>query len=93
MCTTCHGNDLAGTDLAPALAGDDFRGVWSGRTAGELYEKIHTTMPADRAGILTPPQSADLVAYVFKLNDFPAGSAELASEMPTLGQIRIQSKK
>ena len=93
MCVTCHGDELAGSDLAPALQGSDFNGVWSGRTAGELYEKINTTMPADRVGSLKPPQSADLVAYIFKLNAFPAGSAELASEMPALAQIKIQSKK
>jgi len=92
MCVTCHGDELAGTDLAPALQGDDFKGVWSGRTAGELFEKINATMPADRVGSLKPPQSADLVAYVFKLNAFPAGSVELASEMPALAQIKIQSK-
>src|SRR5688572_21003202 len=44
MCVTCHGDELAGSDLAPALQGVDFKGVWSGRTAGELYEKINTTM-------------------------------------------------
>ena len=92
-CVTCHGNELAGTDLAPALQGDDFKGAWSGRTAAELFEKIQTTMPADKAGTLKPPQSADLVAYIFKMNNYPAGAAELASEMPALQQIKITSKK
>ena len=32
-CVSCHGDELAGSDLAPALQGDDFRGAWSGRTA------------------------------------------------------------
>ena len=68
-------------------------GAWSGRTAAELFEKIQTTMPADRAGTLKPQQSADLVAYIFKFNDYPAGAADLASEMPALQQIKITSKK
>ena len=64
-----------------------------GRTAAELFEKIQTTMPADRVGTLKPPQSADLVAFILKLNEYPAGSSELASEMPALQQIKITSKK
>lgn len=92
-CVTCHGEALAGTDLAPALAGEDFRAAWSGRTAAELFDKIQTTMPADQAGTLKPQQSADLVAYMFKLNDYPAGATELASEMAALQQIKITLKK
>jgi S-disulfanyl-L-cysteine oxidoreductase SoxD len=92
-CVTCHGEELAGSDLAPALKGDDFKAVWAGRTAAELFEKIQTTMPADRVGTLKPPQSADLVAFILKLNEYPVGSSELASEMPALQQIKITSKK
>ena len=92
-CVTCHGENLAGSDLAPGLQGDDFKAAWSGRTAAELFEKIQTTMPADRVGTLKPPQSADLVAFILKLNEYPAGSSELASEMPALQQIKITSKK
>ena len=92
-CVTCHGNELAGSDLAPALQGDDFKGVWTGRTAAELFDKSQTTMPADRVGTLKPPQSADLVAYILKANGYPAGAAELASETTALQQIKITSKK
>ena len=38
-------------------------------------------------------QSADLVAYILKLNGYPSGAAELASEMPALQQIKIASKQ
>jgi quinoprotein glucose dehydrogenase len=92
-CSVCHGDGLAGSDLGPALMGTDFVAAWSGRSLGELYEKIHTTMPADAPGTLKPQQSADLVAHILKLNDFPAGTTELASEMAALNQIRIRSKQ
>ena len=92
-CVSCHGDELAGSDLAPALQGDDFRSAWAGRTVAELFEKIQTTMPADRAGTLKPQQSADLVAYMFKINEYPAGATELASDMAALQQIKISSKK
>jgi mono/diheme cytochrome c family protein len=92
-CVSCHGERLAGSDLAPGLQGDDFRGAWAGRTVGELFEKVQTTMPADSAGSLKPQQSADVIAYMFKLNEYPAGASELASEMAALQQIKITGKK
>jgi mono/diheme cytochrome c family protein len=92
-CVSCHGEQLTGTDTAPALQGDDFRAIWDGRSAGDLFEKIRTTMPADGAGTLTAPQSADLVAYILELNEFPAGTADLASATTELGDIRIRARK
>ena len=41
-CATCHGDALAGSEAAPALAGDVFMEAWDGRSAGDLLEKIQT---------------------------------------------------
>jgi mono/diheme cytochrome c family protein len=92
-CVTCHGEGLGGSDLAPALMGPDFVAAWSGRSVGELYEKIHTTMPADGPGTLKPQQSASLVAYILKLNEFPAGTEEVGTDLTALNQFMIRSKK
>jgi mono/diheme cytochrome c family protein len=92
-CVTCHGDGLAGSDLAPALQGDDFRAAWAGRSVGELFEKVQTTMPADNAGTLKPQQSADVLAYMLKINEYPTGTSELATEMAALQQIKITGKK
>ena len=92
-CVTCHGEGLGGSDLAPALMGPDFVAAWSGRSVGELYEKIHTTMPADGPGTLKPQQSASLVAYILKLNEFPAGTTEVGTDLTALNQFMIRSKK
>jgi mono/diheme cytochrome c family protein len=89
-CSVCHGEKLIGTDLAPGLQGDSFLSTWSGRTAGDLYEKIQTTMPADAPGSLNPQQATDLVAYIFKLNKFPSGAGELAKEQDALKAIKIR---
>src|SRR4051794_12374515 len=43
-CSSCHGDALAG-DAAPPLAGPEFLSAWNGRSVGDLYEKIQTTMP------------------------------------------------
>jgi mono/diheme cytochrome c family protein len=89
-CSVCHGEKLIGTDLAPGLQGDSFLSTWSGRTAADLYEKIQSTMPADAPGSLNPQQATDIVAYIFKLNKFPAGSDDLAKEEATLKAIKIR---
>jgi len=91
LCTSCHGDKLAGSGMAPTLQGTDFLSGWSDRTAADLADKIQTTMPADNAGTLTPQQVTDLMAYLFKLSSFPAGSTELAPG-PALAQIRVRGK-
>jgi S-disulfanyl-L-cysteine oxidoreductase SoxD len=88
-CSVCHGEKLIGTDLAPGLQGDSFLSTWGGRTAADLYEKIQSTMPADAPGSLNPQQATDIVAYIFKLNKFPPGSADLAKEEAALKGIKI----
>src|SRR5687767_6850263 len=55
QCASCHGENMEGVaDLFPALAGDPFMKTWIGRSVGELYEKISTTMPALDPGSLKP---------------------------------------
>jgi mono/diheme cytochrome c family protein len=88
-CESCHGMKLSGSDVGPTLVGDYFTGNWADRSVGDLYEKIHTTMPADAPGTLSPAQTADVIAYIFKLNNFPAGSTDLAGESAALNGIKI----
>jgi mono/diheme cytochrome c family protein len=91
MCSSCHGDKLGGSAMAPPLAGQDFLSGWSDRTIADLNEKIQTTMPADAAGTLTPQQTVDLIAYVLKSSNFPAGTTELAPGAG-LAEIRLRSK-
>jgi mono/diheme cytochrome c family protein len=92
-CQSCHGDELAGSDLAPALQGADFKSTWSGQTASDLFERIRTTMPANSPGSLTPRELSDVVAYILKLNEFPAGQSELAPDAAQLKEIGIRSQK
>jgi mono/diheme cytochrome c family protein len=92
-CVSCHGNQLTGNDVGPSLHGPDFQAVWSGKSAADLFEKILTTMPADGPGTLKPQQAADLVAYIFELNNFPSGPNELPSEKAQLGLVQIRTEK
>ncbi len=92
-CALCHGADLGGHEMAPALAGSTFIDNWSSQSVGDLAERIHTSMPLNDPGSLRVRQVADIVAYILGDNGFPAGSVELASEPMLLQQISIVPEK
>jgi hypothetical protein len=59
---------------------------------GELFDRVHTTMPADNPGTLGLPETSDVVAYVLKLNKFPAGQTALSTDMAVLSQVKIEGQ-
>ena len=79
--------------MGPGVQGPAFRESWSGRSLGELFDKIKTTMPANDPGTLSAAATADVLAYVLKVNDYPAGAAELPSEMAALSEIKLRHQK
>ena len=89
QCAACHGDNLEGSGPMPPLAGMDFLANWKGKTLGDLYEKTQTTMPATAPGTLTPEQTADVLAYMLKGSNYPAGTAALDSKMEALTPITI----
>ena len=94
QCASCHGADMSGVvDLFPALTGDSFVTTWQGKSVGELFEKIGTTMPALDPGSLKPEQNADVVAYILSVSKYPAGTTELATGVEPLKQIKIDAPK
>jgi mono/diheme cytochrome c family protein len=82
QCTKCH--------AATAYTGVAFRRVWAGRPAFELWEQIRTTMPQDGPGRLKPEEYADIVAYLLKLNGYPAGETELPATADSLQQVMVE---
>lgn len=88
QCIACHGERLSG-DIAPPLVGQDFLSVWEKQPLSDLFDKILNTMPADALGSLTRPQTAELTAYILKVNGFPGGNAELGSDGAVLRQISL----
>ena len=92
-CASCHGAELDGSGAAPPLAGAEFKANWNGQTAGDLFDKIQTTMPASEPGKLSREQNADILAFLLSANGFPAGSKELSSEAAALGRIRFEASK
>lgn len=93
QCASCHGDDLKGNEIIPALTGDTFTGNWKGKSVGDLFEKINMTMPALDPGSLTPDQTADLIAHILSVAKYPAGKTALATSMDALNQIKIDAPK
>ena len=92
-CMRCHGQDLMGGEMAPALSDGQFKSNWDGVPVGELFERIRVSMPADNPGGLSRQQYADILAYVFFKGGFPAGTAELATRTEMLQVIMFKATK
>jgi hypothetical protein len=69
--------------------GDGFVSSWSERPLALLVDKIQKTMPFERPGTLSRPQSTDLAAYMLRVGTFPAGQGDLNEG--TLTQITFPS--
>ena len=93
QCAACHGEDLAGNDIIPALTGDTFSTNWTGKSLGEFYEKINLTMPALNPGSLTGDQTAEIIALILSHNKYPAGKTALANTMEALNTVKIDAPK
>ena len=92
-CASCHADTLSGGEMSPPLAGGDFLSNWNGLTVGELFERIRTTMPLNKAGKLTREVNADITAYILSFNKFPPGKEELPHSTEFLKQIQIKAEK
>jgi mono/diheme cytochrome c family protein len=75
-CSMCHGPTLGGNGEAPPLVGR-FIPDWQGTTLDQLLDKISTTMPLNHPGTLSAAANADLLAFILKANNFPAGTVDL----------------
>lgn len=91
-CGSCHAPDLSGAssyDPSPPLVGRPFQLSWNGKSVRELFTAVSLTMPKYTPGSLKPNEYADILAYVFRENRFPAGSAELSSDANSLREIEF----
>src|SRR5262245_45942753 len=61
-CSSCHGPDMAGGEMAPGLAGGEFSANWNDLSLGQLFERMRTSMPQNNPGSLSRQQNADILA-------------------------------
>jgi alcohol dehydrogenase (cytochrome c) len=83
QCVSCHGANLKGTAVGPALVGEEFLSTWRGDTLGALSSCMQDTMPPGAAGRLTAAEYRDLVAAVLQANGFPAARSSGAALIET----------
>ena len=83
VCQACH----AKTEYT----GDKFKTQWVSKTAYDVFDQIRTTMPDDNPGSLERQEYVDLVAYIFSLNAYPAGEADLPADDDGLKKVRIDN--
>jgi S-disulfanyl-L-cysteine oxidoreductase SoxD len=83
FCLSCH---------TPTFHSDQqFKMNWLGRPVFELFKILKTTMPEDNIGGLSDDEYTRVIAYILKLNGFPAGADSLTSDSLALKRIRIGS--
>src|SRR5712675_1342836 len=79
-CASCHGADLHSTEPeAPDLTDGAFKFAWQGKTIAERFETIRNTMPPGRGGSLDDATYLDIVTYILRYNNVPAGNQALQS--------------
>jgi mono/diheme cytochrome c family protein len=92
-CASCHADDLRGKSTAPSLIEESFTFLWADMSLGDLFERTRLLMPSDRPGSLPPATYADIIAFIVSKNGFPAGPAELGTDVAALKQILIIEKR
>ena len=81
-CVPCHGPDLGGSDLAPALTGNDFMTNWNDMKMSDLFDRVSQSMPLSAPGSLTAQQYADVSSFILQKSGAPAGTTDLLLEEP-----------
>lgn len=90
MCSGCHGLDLAGAAfVAPPLTGSPFIESWRDDSLAAVFQKIKEDMPKGDPGRVGDAAKLDVLAFLLKANELPAGAADLPAD--TLATIVVDS--
>ena len=91
-CEHCHGAGLEGDTgrEIPSLVSDPFMRNWNGKNLKELFETLSRSMPADNRGSLSARTYTDLIAYLLRANEAPAGTSALPDSLAELEAISIE---
>jgi mono/diheme cytochrome c family protein len=90
-CASCHGANLLGGEMAPTLVGGDFGANWENLTIGELVKRIHETMPPENPRGLSRREVVDILAFMFAVDNVPAGTTELPTQADPLNAIKFKA--
>jgi mono/diheme cytochrome c family protein len=81
-CASCHAPNRFTDDL--------FYTSFAGKPLWEMFDVISDSMPEDDPGSLKKEEYADVIAYLLKLNNFPAGQADLPTDKEALSLIMME---
>ncbi len=81
-CASCHAPNRFTDDL--------FYTSFAGKPLWEMFDVISDTMPEDNPGSMKKAEYGDVIAYLLKLNNFPAGGAELPIDKDALSAITME---
>lgn len=91
-CASCHGDDLAGIERAPALTGAPFFEPWQGKDLRRLLDRIDS-MPPSEPKSLSPAQAVAVMAFLLRVGAIPAGTTDLPTDRAQLAGIVIDRPK
>jgi mono/diheme cytochrome c family protein len=81
-CASCHAPNRFTDDL--------FYTSFAGKPLWEMFDVISDSMPEDDPGSMKKEEYADVIAYLLKLNNFPAGDADLPIDKDALSAILME---
>jgi len=81
-CGSCH--------QAGPRSGEAFMRDWSGTDVESVFRRIKASMPPGAPSSLTDAEYLDIVAYLLRVNAFPAGRDELRADV--VKSIRIEGR-
>ena len=81
-CSDCHDT--------VEFRGSDFMFDWEGSTVGRFVRVVSETMPDDNPGSVPMEQVVAVAAYVLQLNDYPAGTTPLTTDLDVLAELRFE---
>lgn len=84
VCVECHERN----EFMESL----FDKKWLGKTLFDFFDLVKTTMPDDKPGTLASEDVLDVIGYIFKLNAYPAGSADLPADPEKMKQMQIDAR-
>ena len=83
-CAACHGAELQGSAIGPALKGAALLDQWGGAPAHELVDYIRTNMPPAAAGSLDDAAYAAVFAFLMRENGVAPADHALAADSAAL---------
>ena len=81
-CASCHAPNRFTDDL--------FYSSFAGKPLWDMFDVISDSMPEDNPGSLKKEEYADVIAYLLKLNNFPAGQSDLPTDRDALSAIVME---